>query len=44
MKKYVDAKENKVFKKPDNLKNILKDSFLRALAYEQAIKENKKAG
>lgn len=44
MKKYVDVKENKVFKKSDSLKSILKDSFLRALAYEKAFKENKKAG
>lgn len=44
MKKYVDVKENKVLKKSDSLKSILKDSFLRALAYEKAFKENKKAG
>ena len=44
MKKYVDVKGNKAFKKYDSLKSILKDSFLRALAYEKAFKENKKAG
>lgn len=44
MKKYIDVKENKLLKKPYNLNSILKDSFLKALAYEKAFKENKKAG
>lgn len=44
MKKYIDTKENKLLKKPYDLNSILKDSFLKALVYERAFKENKKAG
>ena len=43
MKKYADRKENSRYKKYETFNDILKDSLLKSLLYEKALKtENKK--
>lgn len=42
MRKYADKKENLSRKKYETLQDVLKNSLLKAVAYEQALKNTNK--
>lgn len=42
MKKYADTKENLMYQKYETLNDVLKNSLLKSLLYEKALKEKSK--